>query len=59
MLPPGFFAVAVGIALLVLIAVVSLRYSRTRPRRLREGPIFPLVDHGADDGGDGGTDAGS
>jgi hypothetical protein len=56
MLPPGFFAVAVGIALFVLIAVVSLRFTRWRERRLRDGPMFPLVDHDADDGGDGGSD---
>jgi len=59
MLPPGFFAVAVGIALLVLIAVVSLRGPRSRERRLRDGPMFPLVDDGADGDDGGGADGGS
>ena len=57
MLPSGAFAVAVGIALLVLIAVVSLRGARPRRRRLREGPMIPLA-HDDDGGDDAGADAG-
>jgi hypothetical protein len=50
MLPTGFFAVAVGIACLVLIAVVSLRH-RTRPRRHLSdgGPFFGYSHLGHDD----------
>jgi hypothetical protein len=51
MLPTGFFAVAVSIVFLVLIAVVSLRHRTRRERRLGDGgPIFGFshLDH-ADD----------
>jgi hypothetical protein len=51
-------AFAVGLALLVLIAVISLRGPSLRGRRGREGPIIPLSHrHGNGDGGDdGGAD---
>jgi hypothetical protein len=45
MLPTGFFAVAVGIAFLVLIAVVSLRSAGRRRRKFGDGgPLTPLYD---------------
>jgi len=50
MLPTGFFAVAVSVGFLVLIAVVSLRGPRTR-RSVRDGgAIFPIGEHDDFDG---------
>ncbi|MGH6952279.1 MAG: hypothetical protein ACREH4_15560 [Vitreimonas sp.] len=47
MLPTGFFAVAVGVVFLVLIAVASMRQTRTGRRRLRDpGALLPLDDPG-------------
>jgi hypothetical protein len=50
MLPTGFFAVAVGVLCLVLIAVISMRGPRDPGGRLpgNGGPMFPY-----DDGADG------
>jgi len=57
MLPTGFFAVAVGVAVLVVIAIISLRGPRDPGGRLpgNGGPIIPGHDHwdhdfGGDDG---------
>lgn len=55
MLPTGFLAVAVGVVLLVLIAVVSMRQTRPARRRWRDpGAMLPLDDpNDSDDFGDG------
>ena len=53
MLPVGFFAVAVSVVCVVLIAVVSMRGERKRKRRWRDqGAIVPGYHHWSD-GGDG------
>jgi hypothetical protein len=46
MLPTGFFAVAVGMACFVLIAVVSMRRARPTRRWRDSGAFFPI---GGDD----------
>jgi hypothetical protein len=51
MLPPGFFAVLIGIGCFVLIAAVSMRSTRRRRRVRDAGAFFPVGD--ADDFGDG------
>jgi hypothetical protein len=54
MLPTGFFAVAVGVACFVLIAVVSMRGTRRRRRFRDGGALFPIGDDfGGDDFGGG------
>lgn len=57
MLPTGFFAVAVGVAVLVVIAIISMRGPRDPGGRLpgNDGPIIPGYYHwdhdiGGDDG---------
>ena len=54
MLPTGFFAVAVGVVFLVLIAVVSMRQTRRARRRWRSrGAMVPLEDPNDGDDFDG------
>jgi hypothetical protein len=56
MFPIGAFAVAVGVTVLVLIAVISMRGPRDRGGRLPRvgGPVLPGPHWGDDDfGGDG------
>ena len=53
MLPPGFFAVAVGIAVFVLIAAVSMRGARRKRRAARDGGAITPLDDPNDDFGDG------
>ena len=54
MLPTGFFAVAVGVVFLLLIAVVSMRQTRAARRRWRgRGAMIPLEDPNDGDDFDG------